>query len=208
MSKCACLDEKSMQVSGTEIWKTLLVEHHSILPVKSNDLFCAWKCAAVIQGCKTSKFLRCNPQMDWIAGRVWLNPLCNKLQLQWSCLGNSMSLVSSANKDHVVHCKISKDYIDVTLYFWGEDWSELWVKKELGEETNASLPTMEKLLDIHCQFMHSAVTDIWVSSLTSWLINLLWEFLVLQKTIYRATKSFLYVVSQYLSYVFKFMRSE
>ncbi len=23
----ACLDEKNMQVSGTEIWKTLLVEH-------------------------------------------------------------------------------------------------------------------------------------------------------------------------------------
>jgi hypothetical protein len=60
----ACLDEKNMQVSGTEIWKTLLVEHHSILPVKSNDLFCAWKCAAVIQGCKTSKFFRCNPHMD------------------------------------------------------------------------------------------------------------------------------------------------
>jgi hypothetical protein len=60
----ACLDEKNMQVSGTEIWKTLLIEHHSILPVKSNDLFCAWKCAAVIQGCKMSKFFRCNPQMD------------------------------------------------------------------------------------------------------------------------------------------------
>ncbi len=37
----ACLDEKNMQVSRTEIWKTLLVEHHSILPVKSSDLFCA-----------------------------------------------------------------------------------------------------------------------------------------------------------------------
>jgi hypothetical protein len=66
-----------------------------------------------------SKFFRCNPQMDWNAGQVWLNPLGNKLQLQWGCWGNSMSLVSSANKDRVVHCNF-KDYIDVTLYFWVE----------------------------------------------------------------------------------------
>jgi hypothetical protein len=118
--------------------------------------------------------------MDWNAGRVWLNHLCYKLQLQCGCLGNGMSLVSSANEDHVVHCKISKITL-MSHYTFG--WSELWVKKEWGEETNASLPTMEKLLDLHCQLMDRAVMDIWVSSLTSWLINLLGVFLELQKPI-------------------------